>query len=651
MQAPTVFKLSKQQHDDLMDWVKRAYMFLGGNDLNLRAGLEYRDRLYYRETDWTKEQLQARWANMFGDAKKLQNMTVPVVQPQVEQTVGYLMEVFCSGEPFFGCFAPPDMAEGAKQMEAVIADNSRRFGWRGQHMMFFRDALKYNLAGMEWSWETRKTFSVMNDPVQREEKSGVRAEELYSGNRAKRLDMYNVIIDTRVHPSLVHKNGEFAGYVDLYPRTQLKQYTIDLGFDNVQNATKAFQSNCNSYIVGNSTPGQYYIPLINPYSLIPQNQAYSTNWMSWVSNIKNNGEIEYRDLYEVATIYARILPSDFKLTQLTAMNTPCIIKMIVVNQQWIIYTERMSNAHNFLPTVFTQPFNDGLGYQSKGCAENIASYQEMASALWNSAMESKRRLVYDRIFYDPSRISKTDIDKTSAVARIPVKATAYGKPVGEAVHSMNYRDDNTVGVVDMATRISQMAQQANGTNNPSQGQFQKGNKTRAEFEYTVDRGNWRPRLFAITLEDDYFESAKEIVKMNVIQYQGNREVWMPSAIPGAEGKPIQVDSQTLRKSVIQFKLTDGMTPSERFLDPNTFGVMMQLAMAIPQVTIEYDLMGMAMYQLKVGQGAYWIDQFKRTPEQQQVIMQQQAAAAAASNTDPAKMAQAAAQQQQPTPKG
>ena len=48
MQPDTAIKLSQKQHDDLLRYVTSVYMFLGGNDLNLRAGLEWRDRQYYR---------------------------------------------------------------------------------------------------------------------------------------------------------------------------------------------------------------------------------------------------------------------------------------------------------------------------------------------------------------------------------------------------------------------------------------------------------------------------------------------------------------------------------------------------------------------------------------------------------------------------
>ncbi len=632
MSSPdTPIQLSTTQHSDMLKYITNVYMFLGGAGINLRAGLEWRDRVYYRETDWTKEQLQARWANYWGDAKKMQNVTVPIVQPQVESVVGYLAEVFCTGHPFYGVATPPKMADAGLQMETVIDDNSRRFGWRAEYIKCFRDGLKYNIMAMEKDWKKKKVYSIINDPSQREDKSGVSAEEMYAGNFARRVDLYNILLDTRVRPNECHKRGEFVGYVDLYTRTDLKQLTIDLGKYNTMNLTEAFSSNTGSYTVGNNTPGEYYIPLINPLALIQPNSG-GTNWTSWLSGISNNGTVEYRDLYEVAVIYAKFMPSDFRLL-LQARNTPQIFKLIVVNKRWIIFCQRMTNAHNFLPIVVGQPFDDGLGFQAKSYGDNVTPYQEMASSLWNSGIESKRRLVYDRLFYDPSRISKTDIDKTSSVARIPVKAGAYGKPVQDAVFSSNYRDDNVVGILQMAQQVGMMAQQANGTNNAQQGQFQKGNKTKFEFETVMSKSDWHPRLLAITLEDTWFQPLKEITKLNIIQYQGAAELY---SIPKQD--MVKVEPQTLRKMSMEFKLTDGQTPTERLLNFEVMGQVAQLGMSIPAINAEYDIAGMLLYMFKM-QGAHWLDDFKRTPQQQQQYLSTVNATSNA-EADPQKQAQA-----------
>jgi hypothetical protein len=70
-------------------------------------------------------------------------------------------------------------------------------------------------------------------------------------------------------------------------------------------------------------------------------------------------------------------------------------------------------------------------------------------------------------------------------------------------------------------------------------------------------------------------------------------------------------------------------------------VFMQTAQAIPGLTTEYDILGMFLYFAKL-RGAYWLEDFKRSPEQQQQFMQTLAQTQAAQ--DPAGMQQAQAQQ-------
>ena len=74
---------------------------------NIREQLLQIDRQYMREVDWTKEHNRARLANAYGDPTKFQNVTVPVVMPQVETAVVYQSSVFLTGSPLFPVSSTP----------------------------------------------------------------------------------------------------------------------------------------------------------------------------------------------------------------------------------------------------------------------------------------------------------------------------------------------------------------------------------------------------------------------------------------------------------------------------------------------------------------------------------------------------------------
>ena len=116
-------------------------------------------------------------------------------------------------------------------------------------------------------------------------------------------------------------------------------------------------------------------------------------------------------------------------------------EVIVVNNEVLILAERQTNAHNFLPILVGQPLEDGLGYQTKSFAQNISPYQDIGSSLVNASMYARRRAVFDRMAYDPSRVNAADINKADPVARIAMRPAAYGKNPADAFFQFPFRDD------------------------------------------------------------------------------------------------------------------------------------------------------------------------------------------------------------------
>jgi UPF0716 family protein affecting phage T7 exclusion len=94
--------------------------------------------------------------------------------------------------------------------------------------------------------------------------------------------------------------------------------------------------------------------------------------------------------------------------------------------------------------------------------------------------------------------------------------------------------------------------------------------------------------------------------------------------------------------MLEFKMSDGNLPADKMMNTEMLTVFLQTAQAIPGITTEYDVLGMFLYFAKL-RGAYWLEDFKRNPQQQQEFLNtvQQTAAA----QDPAAMQAAAAQQQ------
>jgi hypothetical protein len=592
MAAATPLIIPEKSQEALVQFHRQCYSMLN-QQWNVREQMRQIDLAYIRETDWTVPNQRAKLANRYGDATKFQNVTVPVVMPQVEAAVTYQASVFLTGSPIFGWVAPPESESAALQFQAIIEENSIRGGWNQQLMMFFRDCFKYNMGIIEPSWDRVVTAAIETDMGFTSGQEGRPKEVVWSGNTLKRWDLYNSFWDSRYKPTEIYKNGEFAGYTELMSRIHLKKFINELPDKMVANIKAAFESGMGSASMGTGGIESYYIPQINQDALIQKDPKRTTDWNSWAGLLdRPAGEIGYKNIYEVTTLYARIIPQDFRL-RVPGANTPQVWKFIIVNHQVMIYAERCTNAHGYLPVLFGQPNEDGLGYQTKSLAANAKPFQEIASALVNSAMAARRRAISDRGIYNPLLVAEHHINSDSPTAKIPMRPAGYNKHPNEAYFPIPYRDDQSAVAFQELPQILQMANGVNGQNQAKQGQFVKGNKTMHEFDSVMSNANGRDQTTAMLFEAQVFTPLKEILKVNTLQYQAGISIFSPT-----QQKVVKVDPVELRKSFSTFKISDGLTPTDKVISADEFAVAMQTIASSPQIGAAYNIGPMFSYLMK-----------------------------------------------------
>jgi len=571
----------------------------------VRQMLELIDRQYLRESDFTKEETRAKQRNLWQyDPTKFRNVVVPVVMPQVEAAVAYQASVFLTGNPIFGMVASPQFMDAAQQMETIIADQSVKGSWVRNFLLAFRDGFKYNIFALETTWESVTTPAVETQLG----KEGKARTVTWEGNVIKRLDPYNTIWDTRYRAPEIHTRGEFAGYVDLLSRAELKKWIESLAVKQIQNVVAAQESQYGGGTI-NSLYSNYYIPPLNPDALV-NNDSYlrTTNWLAWAGLQQTNGsKIQYSNIYERATLYGRIIPSDFGM-RVPQPNTPQIWKFQIINRQVVIVAERMTNAHDYLPIIFGQPSEAGLSYQDKSVASNAIPFQNVASALMNSNIAARRRAISDRTIYDPSRIASADINSDNPSAKIPVKPAVYGKPVAEAVYAFPFRDDQSVNNTQEMQMTLGMADTVNGQNRARQGQFTKGNRTKFEFQDIMGNANARDQMTAMLLEDQVMTPVKEIIKINILQYQPQSQL-----LDRNKKRMVEIDPVALRKAVMEFKVSDGLIPAEKLISGDELAVALQTFGNSPQIAASYNVGPLFSYLMKT-RGAD-LTPFEKSPEQ------------------------------------
>lgn len=626
VQSATPMLIPTKAQEGIIQFHRQCYNLLN-QQWNLREQMRTVDLLYMREQDLTQENTRAKLMNKVGDPTRYQNITVPVVLPQVEAAVVYQSSVFLQGTPIFGVVASPLYEDQAMQMETIIEENSVRGGWTRELMMAFRDGFKYNLSAVEVTWDRKVTAALDSDVTFADGRQGRPKEVIWEGNCIKRLDLYNTFFDSRVEPSKMHTEGEFAGYTMLKSRIALKQYLSELPDKMIQNIPTAFASGMGSTTVGGAGVESYYIPNVNPNAVLNKDIRSTTNWLAWAGVEAESGKhgIQYRNMYEVTVLYGRILPSDFGLN-VPSRNTPQVWKFIIVNHQVLVYAERLTNAHGYIPILFSQPNEDGLTYQTKSLANNVAPIQHVNSALVNSMIAASRRAIADRGLYDPSRVTEANINSANPSAKIPVRPAAYGKPLNEAYYPIPFRDDQSQYAMQKMGLLSQYANVISGSNPAKQGQFVKGNKTQSEFESVMNNANGRDQLTSMLLESQLFTPMKEILKTNMLQYQGGVSYFSPS-----RNKQVTIDPVELRKAVMAFKVSDGLTPADKLINSDIMMVAMQTIGQSQQIGANYNIAPLFSYLMKT-QGAE-LKEFEKSQPQvayetavqqwQQLILQMQ----------------------------
>jgi len=613
MANSTSFVLTRKSQDSFIQYYRETLLTVNATQTSQRNKFIDIDRAYMRENDTTDHQTQAKRANKAGNQDVLQNVTVPIVMPQVEAAVVYQASVFLTGVPIFGVVANDEFMDAALQMETILDDNAELGGWTRELMMFFRDGFKYNMSAIEVSWDKETVASIETD-IEFSPEQGKPVDTIWSGNKLKHLSVYNTFADPRVAPTECYKKGEFAGYTEFLSRIELKEFVSSMSGSITMNITKAFESS-SSAIPGTTTQETaeaFFIPDINPEQSIHERFEGNMNWLSWAGlgtsgQTAKNMTIKYKNTYEKTTLYCKVLPSEFDL-KVPAKNTPQIWKLIIINHEVIIYAERQTNAHGWIPILIGQPYEDGLEYQTKSLARNSKQFQELTSAFMNANLESRRRSISDRVLFDPSRILSAHINAKNSAAKIPVRPAAYGKNVADAVYQFPYREDQQANNMSQIRELVQMSNILAGQNPARQGQFTKGNRTKSEFEDIMANANGRDQLVSILYEAQVFTPMKTIFKLDILQYQGAATLYSRE-----KETAVEIDPLELRKAILKFKISDGLVPSDKIISTDDWATALQVLGTNPELGRGFNLAPMFSYMMKV-RGAM-IHQFEKSPEQ------------------------------------
>ena len=561
----------------------------------------------------------AKWKKE--DETNKSNFHVRLILSQADTARAKLSNIFLSDYPMFQVIAPANLSSVATQYNAIYEADSTHFGWKSELSVALFDGLKYNLQATEVDWVVETTNSLETAGVLTSKDA--QTTVLWQGNRVKRLNLYNTFWDTSVAPKDIHREGDFAGYVSVYTPIRLHKL---LTANNVHPILRK-EMYKSSNILG-TTPFSYTTPQLATWAdaITPEDSA--ANFDIPESEIKS-GKMRYTSgLHQVATVYERLIPDDYGITEaMGAKNTKeqSIFKFLVLNNKYVLSAEQLVNNHGYIPIVFGQPLDEGLEYQTKSFTHNLEELQDIASTLVTGEIKSMRRMLTDRGIYDPMLINKRDISSPNPSAKIPLRASAIGRNISDAYYPIPYEDRAMGSRMQQAMGLLSFGNETSGLNQVAQGQFVKGNKTNQQFQESMGSSGQRILSLAINLEDSYFSAIKAITKDNILQFQPPDKV-----LSSVMKQEVKISPEELKKLNPTFKISDGLIPADRIANAETLGMAIQIVSQTPELAMTYNVPSMIVHMLTV-QGVRDLDQYKLSPEEMKARQAQVAQQAQAEN--------------------
>lgn len=527
-------------------------------------------------------------SNDANESVGIDDIQIPVVISQVDSFVGYLADVYLSGYPMFPVVSDPADMREAELLEAIIDTHSTLAGYPRHFLMSFRDGIKYNFMPIEHAWEPIEQYNLVSDYLKPTEASQLK-QVSQNLTKIRRLDPYNFVWDRRVSPANLCYEGEFAGYIDIVNRVNLKRF-----MNTYSQSGELYNLGDINQMTTGAVTGNYYftqLPTITDMmSPSKGKQGEDFDWNAWLGLDKSSPRKLKAGSYERFVCYARIIPSDFKMYNVPTPNSPQIWKFILINGTKLLYAKRIYTIYDALPILIGQPLEDGFDLQTQSIAESQIPMQDAATTLFNIRFNSARRAVSDRALFDPTLINESDVNARQPAAKIPVRLSGLNdKDFTRAYQAIPFDHRGTDSVIVDARTVLDLSDKLSGLNQPQQGRFQKGNKSVQEWTDTMNNADNRPRLPALMTEFQVMMPIKQQIKLNIFQHgvTGTFQSFKTGSVYNIKSEEIE----KLKQKVLSFRIADGYTPKSKIASTEFLG---RLLDTLSQSQILQQLLGGAM---------------------------------------------------------
>jgi hypothetical protein len=502
---------------------------------------------------------------------------VPIVDSEVDSLASYLIGIFVSGTPLFPVVSEDSNPEKALQLQAMIDRDARYHRWGRQLVLFCKAAARYSIAGLEVERITYED-QVASDLTLDSDKAPFSTETM-DATRLHSIDMYNAIFDYRVSPADIASRGEYGGYNTIISRTELrkliKQRTDEKIAYNITRIRKSEMADIASYY--NEPPDVSDIQRVN---------RNDDDWLSWLG-IDDSTKFPSSS-YFYTKLYVWLAPDDVGIIG-TAANTPRIVRLEIINNQYVLSYKEIVTPMGLLPTIFVDISEAGLGYQTKSVGEKTKPYQDMATELLHTKLEGSKRAIGDRAIYDANYLSPVDVNSKTAAAKIPMKTDLRNSGERPRPHDVYYaipfEAQSLLSTMSDLNTIMSLKDQVNGINTAMRGEQTPGNRTLGEFNTISGRAEGKMLPYALLMEEQGFIPIKLLVKYFILSSTNLEQ----KVLDTVAKKAYTINIAELRQVMLDFRIADGLRPKSVYQNPEALSTAIQFIQNSEEMSTTYDV--------------------------------------------------------------
>lgn len=332
---------------------------------------------------------------------------IPYTYATVQTYLTYLLALFTKRRPWFDLEGetPYDSA-AADAMETVLHNNAIRRGFFVPVHSWFKDALIYN-RGILWrSW--------------------------YRTIRHKRIiaPRYMLGMDFDIGGTAQEVQEVVDEGNDLFTSSPLNTY-FDPGvtmqkFQEGEFVARVYQQSY-SYVLKLMRDGVYH----DRRKDLPE--FPNMRW-KYRPNITNSGWSGLHPPVEIIDIVIDLIPREWGLGN---SSWPEKWNIIVGNGAVVLRAQPLKDELEF-PCYVLEPEFDSQSTDAKGLVEVMKPLQEVLSWLFNSHMDSVRKVIDNKIFYNPIYVDEDAILRGDPA--IPLRENAANTPIGDVVYQLRAAD-------------------------------------------------------------------------------------------------------------------------------------------------------------------------------------------------------------------